>query len=303
MRLYHRSSPILLILLQSYYYACYVNAEKTVDAAEGQDVIDLGTVGGSSSPGPPELTIKSATEANSGTKFAPFDGKDGRPHAGPFIETNAERDRKKAKESGDEEAVTSKPALKDISSKGASYVDDLKAPVTNDGVMDDPNRRGPKEGTRGTEGGISAKTDRKAQQGDIVGPKSEKKPDPPKEAPPLPHSEQEKVGQEAPKDPDKKGNNELLDKEEKPKELGGLEVLLPGISIPSPLMRVTVETYRPPGKTSRYPATYSANGIQIRSVTDPQTFHSVSASSCCHNWVVNSTPPLFHSLPHNDLVL
>lgn len=233
MRLYHRSSPLLL-LLQSLYYASYLNAEKTVDTAEGQGVIDLGTVGGSSSPTPPELTVKSTTNADSGTKFAPFDGKDGRPHAGPFIETNAERDRKKAKESGDEEAITSKPALKDISSKGASYVDDLKAPVTNDGVMDDPNRRGPKEGTRGTEGGISAKTDRKAQQGDIVGPKSEKKPDPPKEAPPLPHSEQEKVGQSVAKDPDKKGNNELLEKEEKPKELGGLEVPQPGISTPSP---------------------------------------------------------------------
>ena len=84
-------------------------------------------------------------------KSTPIDGKDGRPHTGPFVETSAERDRKKAKESGDDDKLSSseKPLSKPIPSG---------TPDTNDGVMDDPNRKGPKEGTRGTEGGISEKS-------------------------------------------------------------------------------------------------------------------------------------------------
>src|SRR6478736_2735855 len=36
-----------------------------------------------------------------GSLDAPVDGKDGRPHAGPWVETNAERDRKSNKGSDD----------------------------------------------------------------------------------------------------------------------------------------------------------------------------------------------------------
>ena len=159
-----------------------------------------------------------------GTKDAPFDGKDGRPHLGPFVETSAERDRKKAKESGDEV-----PKPKD---GGKTASDGL--PASNDGVMDDPNRKGPKEGTRGTEGGISEKTkDGKDDKKDST----EKKPDPPKEAPPLPHSDQkalekqtgkveetaakDKVTQDADKKDDGKKEGK---KDDKDKVLGGLEV-------------------------------------------------------------------------------
>lgn len=59
-------------------------------------------------------------------------------------------------------------------------------PHSNDGVMDDPNRSGPKEGTRGTEGGVSEKQKENRLSG-------EKVPGGPKEAPPLPHSEQQKL--------------------------------------------------------------------------------------------------------------
>ena len=115
-----------------------------------------------------------------GTKDAPVDGKDGKPHAGPFVETGAERDRKKFKESGDEEPAISpfKGTVKD------QYTED-DIPVSNDGVMDDPDRLGPKEGTRGTEGGVSEKS----RESKLV----DKVPDPPKEVPPLPHSEEEKI--------------------------------------------------------------------------------------------------------------
>ena len=109
-----------------------------------------------------------------GTKDAPVDGRDGMPHEGPFVETNAERSRKKSKETGDEELAPA--VLKTTVNKNM--------PVSNDGVMDDAGRLGPAEGTRGTEGGVSGKSSSKL---------TDKKPDPPKESPPLPHSETEKM--------------------------------------------------------------------------------------------------------------
>ena len=117
-----------------------------------------------------------------GTKDAPVDGKDGKPHAGPFVETEAQRSRKKAKESGDEE----KPLTPIPPSTKDQYTTDGELPQSNEGVMDDPNRVGPKEGTRGTEGGVTEKS-RDSRIGE------EKKPDPPKEQPPLPHSEEQNV--------------------------------------------------------------------------------------------------------------
>jgi hypothetical protein len=53
-------------------------------------------------------------------------------------------------------------------------------------VIDDPHRLGPKEGTRGTEGGVSEKSKNNQFASDKV-------PGAPKEAPPLPHSEQIKI--------------------------------------------------------------------------------------------------------------
>lgn len=119
-----------------------------------------------------------------GTKDAPVDGKDGLPHQGPFIETGAERDRKKTKESDDKERLTSSSKDSDM-----EHAVEPGTPQSNDGVMDDPNRLGPKEGTRGTEGGVSEKSKDSNKYGDKV-------PDPPKKEPPLPHSEAEEMGSE-----------------------------------------------------------------------------------------------------------
>ena len=222
MRLHHRPSPLLLLLLPSLRFTYGLNAEQVSDLAEGRDVGPIGPAAGPSPSMPSTVSTKPNIEPGPGTKDAPVDGKDGRPHAGPFVETNAERGRKKAKESGDDEPAPPKPALKDLT-KGAAYKDGWQMPETNNGVMDDPNRTGPKEGTRGTEGGISEKNrDKKTQDGDVASSKPEKKPDPPKEAPPLPNSEEEIVGQSGTKDASKKGTED----EEKPKELGGLEVCL-----------------------------------------------------------------------------
>jgi len=113
-----------------------------------------------------------------GTEHAPVDGKDGMPHEGPFVETSAERNRKKTQETGEDEVVETPltPSYKEQFS-------DKDLPQSNDGVMDDRSRKAPVEGTRGVEGGISEKSkDTKPV---------DKIPDPPKDARPLPHSEAE----------------------------------------------------------------------------------------------------------------
>lgn len=221
MRLYQRPSPFLLFLVLTVRFGYTLEIDQIADLAEGKQPRSVEHTSQSSLGIPTAVASKPPIDSALVKNDAPVDGVDGRPHAGPFVETNADRDRKKAKEIGSD----GKSAPKDISSKGAIFAEEQKAPDTNDGVMDDPNRRGPKEGTRGTEGGISEKNrDRKVQEGEIGGPKAEKKPDPPKEAPPLPHSEQEIIGQISTKDGDKKGPYDATEKDERPKELGGLEV-------------------------------------------------------------------------------
>jgi Ca2+/H+ antiporter, TMEM165/GDT1 family len=127
---------------------------------------DLSAAGSSGGTGKPSPV---------GTKHAPVDGKDGMPHEGPFVETDAERTRKKQGTSIDDEIVVTK-SYKDIST-------DL--PQTNDAVMDDRVNSKPLEGTRGIEGGISEKSKDYSV--------SEKKPESPKDARPVPHSEKEKI--------------------------------------------------------------------------------------------------------------
>lgn len=110
-------------------------------------------------------------------KVKPVDGKDGRPHEGPFVDIDSSR------KGAEQKSV---------------YIDGKKVPESNDGVMDDKNRVAPKEGTTGTSGGVSEKDkQRKAQEGQ-TGERVEKTPDSPKEAPPMPHHEEKKMmgGQE-----------------------------------------------------------------------------------------------------------
>jgi len=220
MKIRHRPSSLLLLLIPYLrLISALLSSEEVVALAEGKQI------------GPPPIPSVSPdskpTVDGPGTKDAPVDGKDGRPHLGPFVETSAERDRKKAKGSGEDEK-TKKPVPSSIAG-GASSEDGWKMPETNDGVMDDPNRSGPKEGTRGTEGGISEKSkDRK--ESSLEGTKVEKKPDPPKEVPPLPHSEQEKLGEKTTKDDAEKSKDGSSKDEgkqkDKQKELGGLEVIM-----------------------------------------------------------------------------
>ncbi|KAJ5220121.1 hypothetical protein N7468_009325 [Penicillium chermesinum] len=117
----------------------------------------------------------------------PVDGKDGRPHAGPWVETSADRDRKSSpKVSDDYEPSSTKYSSKIPASEHISTDDGEMIPHSNGGVMDDPHRTGPKQGTRGTEGGVSEKGKESYMA-------SEKVPGGPKEVPPLPNSEKQKL--------------------------------------------------------------------------------------------------------------
>ncbi|KAL8665162.1 MAG: hypothetical protein Q9168_007757 [Polycauliona sp. 1 TL-2023] len=230
MRIRLRSIQYLVLLVPCLQYThALQSSEQPAALADGKSVLDRS----GASPSVPSNLAKPNVDSSVGTKDAPVDGKDGRPHQGPFVETGAERDRKKAKESGDEEPAPSpKKPLKGNDPKEAPHKDGGKAqedlPETNDGVMDDPHRAGPKDGTRGTEGGISEKSRDGKVEGDTGLTKSEKKPDPPKEAPPLPHGEQEKLDQQDGKDSGKKSGEAVPEKDEESKEkskgLGGLEI-------------------------------------------------------------------------------
>ncbi|KIX06291.1 uncharacterized protein Z518_04266 [Rhinocladiella mackenziei CBS 650.93] len=135
-----------------------------------------------------------------GTEHAPVDGKDGMPHDGPFVETNAERTRKKTQGPGsDDDLVIEDP---DVKTNYKDQYSDADLPQSNDAVMDDRVRSSPAEGTRGVEGGISEKSK--------DGKFTDKKPDPPKDARPLPHSEVENI-----KDADGPDLKTVLDEESK----------------------------------------------------------------------------------------
>jgi hypothetical protein len=155
---------------------------------------------------PIEAAVLSGKAKPVGTKDAPVDGKDGLPHQGPFVETGAERDRKKTKENDANEY-----AKKPLKASDVEHSVEPGTPLSNDGVMDDPHRRGPKEGTRGTEGGVSEKSKESKHM--------DKVPDPPKKEPPLPHSEVEEIGSE-------KGPKFLAEEEKKLLEVGPTDSML-----------------------------------------------------------------------------
>ncbi|KAI6808420.1 hypothetical protein KC358_g13006, partial [Hortaea werneckii] len=152
-----------------------------------------------------------------GTEDAPVDGLDGKPHAGPFVDTTPEETTKKgkggaAKTSSAKPRPTSLEKFKDASNDDGWALDDI--PEKNDGVMNDESRVAPKKGTTGTEGGISEKTKDRLRKGD-----PEKKPQAPNEAPPLPHKEQERIAEHQEKTGEKKKTS-AAGKEDKDSENG-----------------------------------------------------------------------------------
>ncbi|TKA81380.1 hypothetical protein B0A55_02059 [Friedmanniomyces simplex] len=129
-----------------------------------------------------------------GTEDAPVDGLDGKPHAGPFVDRTPEESKMQKGSATETPTMKAVPTSLEKFAQGASSEDGWKLadiPEKNDGVMNDENRSAPKKGTTGTEGGISEKE--KARKANAP---MENKPQEPKEAPPLPQSEQERMDTE-----------------------------------------------------------------------------------------------------------
>lgn len=148
------------------------------------------------------------------TKDAPVDGKDGKPHLGPFVETDSSRS------SADTNAA---PPLKGWP-EDPTLMDGKKIPESNDGVMFDKNRERPQQGTTGTEGGVTEKDKaRKAKEG-LTGEKVVTQPESPKEQPPLPHSEERKIYGDKEVVKDKEQTKPASDKDEPTDYTAGLGV-------------------------------------------------------------------------------
>jgi hypothetical protein len=159
------------------------------------------------------------------TRDAPVDGKDGKPHHGPFIDIDdhrktaavipdAESNAAAGPGTGTETVSIARSEAEAGAGAGAAtkadtnteslpvlkgrpddptIVDGEKIPESNDGVMFDTNRAHPQEGTTGTEGGVTERYKARKLEEDLAGEETFRKPSSPKEAPPLPHSEEEKI--------------------------------------------------------------------------------------------------------------
>ena len=172
------------------------------------------------------------SRADAADKVAPVDGNDGRPHNGPWVETDGKVDDRLPPLDGRPDDPT--------------VVDGQKIPDSHDGVMNDPNREVPKEGTRGTEGGVSEKEKERKEQ-EITGERVERTPETPKEVPPgHAHEEEGPAAVDA-----------VVDDDTAPKvdgEASGLEVR-EFDSTPDFLCVLTIspEARRPPRSTQRSP--------------------------------------------------
>jgi len=211
-----QSSPLLVLLLASFSLAD-LDLPKTGrlqkrDGGRGEGALSkeeifelnrapgapVGRDKGTQRAGVADAVVESepavaSARAYVGTEDAPVDGLDGKPHAGPFVDTTP--DDSQAKKSDVAAEMTAEkpiPASLERLAHGTSSEDGWRLediPEKNDGVMNDENRPIPKKGTTGTEGGVSEKSKERLSKGNLA----ENKPQEPKEAPPLPHSEQERI--------------------------------------------------------------------------------------------------------------
>jgi hypothetical protein len=184
MKFQTKNSSLLLLLLPSIATALIAEGaldprDKAGAAIESRDQADN------------DITAGLKGRHSVPTKDAPVDGADGKPHSGPFVETDG------IVGSGKEELSPLKGRPDD-----PTVIDGKKIPKSNDGVMFDKNRERPQEGTTGTEGGVSEKTQqRKAQEGK-TGERALVQPEAPKEKPPTPEGGEEKLQVATAKDDD-----------------------------------------------------------------------------------------------------
>jgi hypothetical protein len=177
MRLQHsRASALLLLLPAVQILASSIAAadDKPLARAAVPAYPDV-----SASPNP---SLAPTTNAK-GTNDAPFDGQDGMPHAGPYI--------------NDDPSPTKKaPAIVEELGPKKTIVGPTKPTPSKEvldgdkSVMQDPDRK-LATGNKGTEGGVSAKDKERLAHEEKTGEKLEKVPESPKEAPPLPHDQKQ----------------------------------------------------------------------------------------------------------------
>lgn len=168
MKLRTKHSPLVFLLLPSLAYA--------LSNAPGDFPAGIAT--SDNADAVPQPAVK---RQGLPTKDAPVDGRDGKPHLGPFVETeNVKR------------VAEVEPVLKGRPDD-PTVIDGKKIPETNDGVMFDKNREHAEEGTTGTEGGVTEKYKAKIAEEDRTGEKTLTQPNAPKEQPPLPHSDEQKI--------------------------------------------------------------------------------------------------------------
>ncbi|KAH0538825.1 hypothetical protein FGG08_004601 [Glutinoglossum americanum] len=222
MKLRRRPSPLLVLLIPSLSSLAITalakpgSNERPDALLSPRDAAAQAAAAGSAEQSTLLAVPTSVSKPGIGTKDAPVDGKDGKPHDGPWVDLS-DKDKKKLDQNEGEKPLLSgkKPSPKPLRAP-ENHAPEI--PEVNDGVMDDPYRESPKEGTTGTEGGVSEKNrERKAQEGQ-TGEKMEMRPESPKEAPPIPPSEEDRIkwGKEDSKEIEK----EAL---ERPKGAFGLE--------------------------------------------------------------------------------
>lgn len=169
------------------------------------------------------------TSGSKGTKDAPVDGLDGKPHAGPYVDDTPTSHDKKPNVVEELGPVASPKDSTILVGEEDSVLDGDKS------VMQDPDRK-LATGSTGTEGGVSAKDKERLAHEEKTGEKMEKVPESPKEAPPLPHADQKQLG-------DKVATTTTTSR-----ILGavGLEVSCNAVVNRSLLIDHTTETHRPP---------------------------------------------------------
>jgi putative Ca2+/H+ antiporter (TMEM165/GDT1 family) len=220
MRLRQPQTTALLLLLPALHAFA-----KAVPPTDKTPVARLATPKASPTP------LATPAPQAKGTKDAPVDGFDGKPHQGPYVDDKPIASKKGP--GGIEElrpdtrkdpkdAKGPKPALaKELSKEEWKALGD-----EDDSVMNDPNRASPK-GNTGTEGSLSAKEKERIEH-EKTGTKVEKVPTPPKAAPPLPHGEQQHLKEKEKEKPKPKPDSvgEKSTETETPRVLGaqGLEV-------------------------------------------------------------------------------
>jgi hypothetical protein len=185
MRLRRTRAPALLLLLP----ALRVLAASTADGAADKPLARAALPAYAEVSGAPNPTLGS-TSSSKTTKDAPFDGLDGLPHEGPYINDEPKKDATPTKKA---------PAIVEELGAKKTVVGPAKEPKKEAAVLDgdksvmqDPDRK-MATGNKGTEGGVSAKDKERLAHEDKTGEKLEKVPESPKEAPPLPHGEQKQI--------------------------------------------------------------------------------------------------------------